>query len=128
MEEEGGEGVFDILNFTTVSVLFNFKRSLWTITFIVQSRMIWLCKHNKHWHRYGTGDLRHTTILWAIKQSTTAPKWSHNSLFYLSFNRKGKKKKKIHLLHKILLQRGLETILQLPAWCLTLHHSWSATA
>ena len=78
---------------TMVSVLFNFKRSLWIITFIVQSRMIWLCKHNRHWHKHDTGDLHHTTNLWATKQSTTAPKWSHNSLLYLFFNRKEKKKK-----------------------------------
>ena len=114
---------------TMVSVLFNFKRSLWNITFIVQSRMIWLCKHNRHWHKHDTGDLHHTTNLWATKQSTTTPKWSHNSLLYLSFNRKEEKKvKKFNLLHKILLQKGLETILQLPARCLTLHYSWSATA
>ena len=88
-------------SFPSVSVLFNFKRSLWIITFIVQSRMIWLCKHNRHWHWHGTDDLHHTTILWATKQSTTAPN-DHTKAYSISLSIE-KKMKKFHLLHKILI-------------------------
>ena len=82
---------------TMVSVLFNFKRSLWIITFIVQSRMTWLCKHNRH----STNDLHHTTNLWATKQSTITPN-DHTKAYSISLSIE-KKMKKFHLLHKILI-------------------------
>ena len=85
---------------TMVNVLFNFKRSLWIITFIVQSRMICASTTDTD---IGTARMTYTTQPTFGQQNKVQPLLNdHTKAYSISLSIE-KKMKKFHLLHKILI-------------------------